>query len=437
MVRVRRLLERREMAGGAILGSSGELSTHVALRTHQVHVCARQRERSHRRVIEFGACPRGSGVALRARLRETEPQVVRVLRRVEIVGVATDASGRSPCVLPADVALRAIEAAMGAGQRESSRAVVEARPRPRQRCVALRASLRETRGSVGRILGVVEIVQVTPDAIGRSPLKLSANVALRTRQAGVRAGQGEAGECRVIEDSSRPGVRVMALRARLRESRFRVIGIGRGIKVFQVAGDAVGRCSLEMPADMAGGTVESGVGAGERKAAKASVIEARALPGVHTAVALIASCWEADRLMIRRLRPHVRAHVTTGAIGRQSTELASGSALMAGTAFQDRVCTQQRKSVLVVADRFHRDYPAHHTVALFALRAQSPAVNVRVTIGALFPDIGEYGLGVALGAGHALVHSAQRVARGVVIEFGAVANRLPAAKGVAVLARNG
>lgn len=43
---------------------------------------------------------------------------------------------------------------------------------------------------------------------------------------------------------------------------------------------------------------------------------------------------------------------------------------------------------------------------------------------------------MALRTSHALVHAAQRILGGVVIEFGDGADRLPAAKRVTVLARN-
>jgi hypothetical protein len=59
-----------------------------------------------------------------------------------------------------------------------------------------------------------------------------------------------------------------------------------------------------------------------------------------------------------------------------------------------------------------------------------------VAIGAVFPDVGEYRLGVAAGAGNFLVHAAQGVPRGVMIEFGNRANRSPTRVGVTVFARN-
>ena len=98
---------------------------------------------------------------------------------------------------------------------------------------------------------------------------------------------------------------------------------------------------------------------------------------------------------------------------------------------------EQREAVLVLADRFHRNRPTQDGVTLVALRAHLAPVNVGVAIGALFPDVSKYRLDMALGAGDTFVHAAQRVTRAVVIELGNVADRLPSAEGVAVLARDG
>lgn len=76
-------------------------------------------------------------------------------------------------------------------------------------------------------------------------------------------------------------------------------------------------------------------------------------------------------------------------------------------------------------------------MALGAVGSELSAVNVRVAIGAVLPHIGEDGLDVALRAGDFLVQPAERIARGVVIEFGDRADRAPARVGVAILTGNG
>lgn len=73
-------------------------------------------------------------------------------------------------------------------------------------------------------------------------------------------------------------------------------------------------------------------------------------------------------------------------------------------------------------------------MALRAVRAELSAVNVGVTIGAIFSNIRENRLGMASRAGYFFVHAAKRVPRGVVIEFGNGANGNPACAGVAIFA---
>jgi hypothetical protein len=65
-------------------------------------------------------------------------------------------------------------------------------------------------------------------------------------------------------------------------------------------------------------------------------------------------------------------------------------------------------------------------VTLGAVGSHLRAVNVRMAVGAIFSHIREYGLRVATRAGNFCVHSAQRILRGVVIEFGDRANWRPA-----------
>jgi hypothetical protein len=60
-----------------------------------------------------------------------------------------------------------------------------------------------------------------------------------------------------------------------------------------------------------------------------------------------------------------------------------------------------------------------------------------VTVRAVFADVGEHGLQVALGAVNFFVHAAKGISRGVVIEFGNGADRGPTCVCVAILARNG
>ena len=109
---------------------------------------------------------------------------------------------------------------------------------------------------------------------------------------------------------------------------------------------------------------------------------------------------------------------------------------MAGVAIHRGVRSGQRKAVVVLLDLLNRNLPSANRVALLAIGSQLPPVNIRVAVLASLPNVGEHRLYVALGAGHRLVHAAQRISRLIVIEFGNGADRLPSARGVAVLARN-
>ena len=97
---------------------------------------------------------------------------------------------------------------------------------------------------------------------------------------------------------------------------------------------------------------------------------------------------------------------------------------------------KQRESVEVLLDRLIRDIPTGDGVALGAIGPHLTAMNVGVAVRAIFPDISEDRLDVALRAGNFFVHAAKGISRGVVVELRNGANRNPTGAGVAVLARN-
>ena len=82
----------------------------------------------------------------------------------------------------------------------------------------------------------------------------------------------------------------------------------------------------------------------------------------------------------------------------------------------------------------HGDIPALHRVALLAVGAHLPPVNIGVAVGAILPDIRKHRLHVALHAFHLLVHAAQRITGLVVIEFRHCFHRAPAGGRVAIFA---
>ncbi len=98
---------------------------------------------------------------------------------------------------------------------------------------------------------------------------------------------------------------------------------------------------------------------------------------------------------------------------------------------------EKRKAVLVILDLLRRNLPAKNAVALCTVRAHLPAVDVSVTILAVFPDIRKHRFDMALRALHFFVHPAKRILRLVVIELRNRTNRAPSRGRVAILARYG
>jgi hypothetical protein len=97
----------------------------------------------------------------------------------------------------------------------------------------------------------------------------------------------------------------------------------------------------------------------------------------------------------------------------------------------------QWKAILVITDLLQRDLPTYNGVAAFAVGAELPAMNVGMTIGTMGADVFENQAGVAFGAGHLLMHTAQGISGLVVVELGIGPDGRPACVGVAILAGRG
>src|SRR6202140_4131158 len=121
------------------------------------------------------------------------------------------------------------------------------------------------------------------------------------------------------------------------------------------------------------------------------------------------------------------------AIRRQGLELAGRSPLMAGIAIDRGVRPGEWKAIVMLLHLLNRNHPSPHRVALFAIRAQLPLVNVGMAILASRTHVRKYLLHVTLRAGHRLVHAPQRIPGLVMIELWNGADRLPGICGVAVL----
>lgn len=167
------------------------------------------------------------------------------------------------------------------------------------------------------------------------------------------------------------------------------------------------------------------------------MIELRAHPVVH-GVALFARDRQAqgDVINTNGLGAY-EIFLMAGVAGRrEALELSDRCARVALVAIECRVRADQWEAVQVLIDLLDRNIPSLDGMALLAVCPHLPLVDVGVAVGALRTHIAEDRLGMALRAAHAFMHAAQRILRGVVIEFRNSADRLPAATGVTVLTRN-
>ncbi len=349
---------------------------------------------------------------------------------LEIFQVAADAGsiGAGQVVIAIHVALRALYRGVRSRQGEAGRRVIKGRIVPRSRRVALLAGGRESGLHVIRIGGAVEVLHVARAAIGRRSHKLTVDVALGAGHVDVPPGQREFRKGIVIEVRHIPRARVMTSLTSGGEARLSMRGIVRPIEIRQVAAHAGGRRSHEFSARVARCTVQRSVRPGQGKPGELKMVELRAHPVVH-GVALLAARGQVQLYVVQpgRFRVDEVSLMAREASGGEPLELAHSRALMARIAVQRSVRTDQRKAVDVLVDLLNRDIPAFYRVALLAIGAHLPLVDVGVAVRALGSHVREDQLGVALRTTDSLVHSAQGVSSCVVIEFRDRSNRLPPA----------
>ena len=158
------------------------------------------------------------------------------------------------------------------------------------------------------------------------------------------------------------------------------------------------------------------------------MVELRAHPVVH-GVALLTTTGQVQLHVVESGRSRIdEVFLMAGnASDGKSLKLPHCRALMARIAIQRGVRANQRETVHVLIDLLNGHIPALDRVALFAVCAHLPLVNVRVTGRALRSHIRENQLGMTLRATHALMHPAQGIFRCVVIEFRYGSNWFPAA----------
>lgn len=219
MRRVIGSVEIRQVTGDACRAAQRIVIVHVAGRALLRRVHPHQSEAS-RRMVEDRAQPVCRRVAARAILREIGRFVRRIGGPVIVRLVAVPACRAAQTVIVINVALRALQCGMCAGQREPSGRMVEggAGPVGDRGPVTDRAIRWETRRLVRRVDCAVEFFQMAVDASGTAERVVVVHVAGGALLRRVHTYKREAGRG-VVKSRTQPVHGRMAARAVLREIR--------------------------------------------------------------------------------------------------------------------------------------------------------------------------------------------------------------------------
>jgi len=364
VVRIRRCLERRQMAARTLRGCCRKVAS------GSVTLCALQRNmRPSQRedglgVVKRCGQPASRGVALLAGLREPGRSVVRISRLLERRKMTSDALRRRRGIARSwRMALRALHGNVLTGQWERRLGVIKAGVEPGCGGVALFASLREPGRYVVRGCGLLEVGQMASHTLrGSRGVVAALRVALRTLHGNVRPGQRER-RLGMIKTSVAPICGAMALFASLRDSVGRVLGIGGGLEGRQVARDALRGQAHEHAAGMALRALRAHVRAGERKLGHGVVIKLCTHPG-DGAVAGGTFLRKTGGAMRRVLGTVKVLQMATHASGTSTGENVVG---VASRAFQLGVRSSQRKARELEMVKLRAE-PAVHRMALLAVR---------------------------------------------------------------------
>lgn len=198
-------------------------------------------------VIERCRVPGGCAVANVALLREPDRSVVRVIG-VRVVGEMARHACRvcQSIGIATGMALAALQRRVRPGQGPAGRGMIEGRLSPRSCVVTDLALLREAYRHVIRVGRAGEILLMAAVAGRWQAGVIVVYVALRALNARVRAGEWKR-RLGMIERCRHPRRGGVADLAGLRDPGGRVVRIGRGLVIPQVARDARGRSEIEVP----------------------------------------------------------------------------------------------------------------------------------------------------------------------------------------------
>lgn len=274
---------------------------------------------------------------------------------------------------------------------------------PSDRGVAGFALDGEIAGPVVGIGGLFEIRRVATVAVGGGSGKASCLMALVALHRDMGSRQSEVAKGFVIEGSSAPGENGMAGRALVRESGTDVIRIVGLLELFRVACKTFRRGSFKLPVNVAGIAGHLYMSAQKRKTREAGMIKSSPGPPVHS-VALFAVSRETSGAVIERFRVLEVLQMAGGALRGESGKNACRCSRVARGAFDRCMRPDQRKAILVIAERLHGAIPALHRVAILATGSKLVAMNVGVAIGAVLSNVAKHHALVTPCAANICVH---------------------------------
>jgi len=349
VVRVGRALIVALMTRVTVSGDSRVVVVDVTVGTGNRGVCASQWE-GRVVMVEGGVSPGHGVMAHVAGGRKPQGDMVHRTKRVVIVGlVARDTGRAAQLVVIVDVALRALQCGVGAGEGKAGGGVVELAVSPDHGVMATVASSGKTGCDVvHRADGIVVIGLVARDACGVGQLVVAVDVALGTGSCQVRARKCPASG-RVIEFAIGPDYGVVAGVAGGGKAGLDVVDrVDSVVVVGLVARDAhcIGAGQVVVVVDMALRAGSGGVRPGKCPAG-GRVIEFAVGPG-YRVMAILAGGGESQLHMINGADRVVVVGLVTG----NASRVGNGVVIVYVTlcARRSRMRAGQRKSRLGVIE---------------------------------------------------------------------------------------
>ena len=184
-------------------------------------------------------------MALLAGSGESRVHVIGIRGAPEVSHVAARAIGRRQIVIVVHMALRALQARVSRGQRESCDVMVKVHRRPVHGVVASGAVLGELRLHVIGVLRSGEVLQVATDAIGDGDLEVPVDVTGAAIERCVHSRESEAGELAMVEPGPKPRIHGVAGFTRRGKLQFAVVR-DRRRKRLSMARNALSRQALKL-----------------------------------------------------------------------------------------------------------------------------------------------------------------------------------------------